>query len=81
MLLIASTFFTLYMFTDTASLEEKDIDFIDSLRVADRYTNAFLYTLLMVALVVVDVLLLKRLKTLYPSFFKKQRNKVGSLTI
>ena len=73
------TFFTLYMFTDLDSDEQSDEDYVTSLRLADRYTNAVLYTLLMLALVTVDVLLLKRLKTLYPSFYKKQRNKVGSL--
>ena len=75
------TFFTLYMFTDLDSDEQSDEDYVTSLRLADRYTNAVLYTLLMLALVTVDVLLLKRLKTLYPSFYKKQRNKVGSLLI
>lgn len=73
------TFFTLYMFTDVASTDEVEEDYVESLRLADRYLNAVLYALLMIALIIVDVLLLKRLKVLYPSFYKRQRNKVGSL--
>lgn len=46
------------------------------MRLADRYVSAILYTIIMVSLLVVDVLLLKRLKTLYPSFYAKERGKI-----
>ena len=70
------TFLALYAQTNLLSEEEQDMQFINDLRLADRYTCGVLYSLIMVALLCVDVLLLKRLKTVYPSFYKKEKTKV-----
>jgi hypothetical protein len=50
--------------------------FINNVRLADRYVCAILYSMIMFSLLVVDLLLLRRLKTLYPSFYAKERGKI-----
>jgi hypothetical protein len=48
---------------------------------ADRYFCALLYFIIMITIVVVDILLLRRLKAFYPKFYAKEKGKVNTLFI
>ena len=57
------------------------MQFITNVRIADRYYCAILYFIILVALLVVDVMLLKRLKMFYPNFYKKEKGRVMAFLI
>jgi hypothetical protein len=66
----------LYLRSDLSSRVQEDKDAIASVRIAERYFSAALFFIIMVAVLSVDILLLKRLKLFYPNFYKKERGKV-----
>ena len=46
---------------------------------ADRYFCALLYFIIMITIVVVDILLLRRLKAFYPKFYAKEKGNVNTI--
>ena len=78
MLVIAIVIFTcLYLSYDSS----EELVYMNNVRTADRYFCAVLYFIIMVTLVVVDIMLLRRLKVFYPKFYAKEKGKVNTLFI
>lgn len=75
-LLSIVVFLSLYLRSDLLSREPETVSFIERVRLADRYYCACLFFAIMVAIIVIDYMLLKRLKLFYPNFYKKEKGKV-----